>query len=63
VLLPFTPLEVGYQRELLVNNEKFLTGQAAPLSNGVKGGFGSRCFYDYALGRNIYCPSPLTLFN
>jgi hypothetical protein len=30
------PLEVGYQRELLVNKEKFLTGQAAGLSNGVK---------------------------
>jgi len=30
------PLEVGYQRELLVNNEKFLTGQAVGLSNGVK---------------------------
>jgi len=29
------PLEVGYQRELLVNKEKFLTGQAAGLSNGV----------------------------
>jgi nucleotide-binding universal stress UspA family protein len=27
---------VGYQRELLVNKEKFLTGQAAGLSNGVK---------------------------
>jgi hypothetical protein len=33
----FTPLEVGCQRELLVNKEKFLTGQAAGLSNGVKG--------------------------
>ena len=32
------PLEVGYQRELLVNKEKFLTGQAAGLSNGVKRG-------------------------
>jgi hypothetical protein len=30
------PLEVRYRRELLVNNEKFLTGQAARLSNGVK---------------------------
>ena len=30
------PLEVNSQRELLVNNEKFLTGQAAGLSNGVK---------------------------
>jgi hypothetical protein len=31
----FAPLEVGYQRERLVNKEKFLTGQAAGLSNGV----------------------------
>jgi len=30
------PFEVGYHRELLVNNEKFLTGQAVGLSNGVK---------------------------
>jgi len=30
------PLEVGHQREPLVNNEKFLTGQAVGLSNGVK---------------------------
>jgi len=29
------PLEVGYQREPLINNEKFLTGRAAGLSNGV----------------------------
>jgi nucleotide-binding universal stress UspA family protein len=27
---------VGYQREFLVNKEKFLTGRAAGLSNGVK---------------------------
>jgi hypothetical protein len=26
VYFKFTPLEVGYQRELLVNKEKFLTG-------------------------------------
>lgn len=31
----YTPLEVGYQRGLLVNKEEFLTGQAAGLSNGV----------------------------
>jgi hypothetical protein len=30
------PLEAAYQRVLLVNNEKFLTGQAAGFSNGVK---------------------------
>jgi hypothetical protein len=35
--LLLAPLEVGYERELLVNKEKFLTGQAAGLSNGVKG--------------------------
>jgi transcription elongation factor GreA len=28
---------VGYQKELLVDNEKFLTGRAAGLSNGVNG--------------------------
>jgi len=33
------PLEVRYQRDLLVNNEKFLTGQAAGLSNGVNSSF------------------------
>ena len=38
VYFKFTPLEVGYQRELLVNKEKFLTGQAAGLSNGVNAG-------------------------
>jgi hypothetical protein len=35
--LALAPLEVGYQRELLVNKEKFLTGRAAGLSNGVNG--------------------------
>jgi hypothetical protein len=30
------PLEVTSRRELLVNNEKFPTGQAAGFSNGVK---------------------------
>jgi len=30
------PLEVGYERELLINDEKFLTGRGAGLSNGVK---------------------------
>jgi len=31
----FAPLEVGYPKELLVDNEKFLTGRTAGLSNGV----------------------------
>ena len=31
----FAPLEVNSQGELLVNNEKFLMGQAVRLSNGV----------------------------
>ena len=35
--LLLAPLEGVYQRELLVNKEKFLTGQAAGLSNGAKG--------------------------
>jgi hypothetical protein len=30
------PVRVGYQRELLVDYKKFLTGRAAGLSNGVK---------------------------
>jgi hypothetical protein len=33
---PLVPLGVGYQRELLVNDEKFLVGRAVGRSNGVK---------------------------